>query len=200
MRDGAVGLASTPLDKLAVISPIFNFQNVPFISPTVDEVRALYDATLPWYKEKLDGSNQIVLFSIPWTSVGVWSKKKIEKPEDLKALKLRTFEVIGARTFQRAGAAPIQMSWADVVPALTTGAIEAVLTSDEGGANAKFWDVGAKYFNAFGYSQGVSVVTMNKAEFDKLPPTCRRRFSPPARRPRSMPGTPSASARPRTRR
>jgi TRAP-type C4-dicarboxylate transport system substrate-binding protein len=89
-------------------------------------------------------------------------------------MKLRTFEVIGARTFQRAGAAPIQMSWADVVPALTTGAIEAVLTSDEGGANAKFWDVGAKFFNAFGYSQGVSVVTMNKAEFGKLAPDMQK--------------------------
>lgn len=169
VRDGAVGMASTPLDKLSVISPIFNFQNVPFISPTVDDVRALYDATLPWYRKGLDGSNQLVLFSVPWTSVGVWSKKRIDRPEDMKGVKLRTFEVIGARTFQRAGAAPVQMSWADVVPALTTGTIEAVLTSDEGGANAKFWDVGAKFFNAFGYSQGVSVITMNKAEFAKLP-------------------------------
>jgi TRAP-type C4-dicarboxylate transport system substrate-binding protein len=53
------------------------------------------------------------------------SKKPIRKPEDLKGLKIR---VVGSplflETFAALGANPTQMSWADAVPALSSGAVD----------------------------------------------------------------------------
>ena len=61
------------------------------------------------------------------------------------------------------------MSWGDVLPALSTNLISAVLTSDEGGVSAKIWEAGAKYFNALGYTMGINAVTMNLDVYNKLP-------------------------------
>ena len=41
------------------------------------------------------------------------------------------------------------------------GTITGVLTSDEGGVNSKFWELGAKYFNSIGFAMGINAVTMN---------------------------------------
>jgi len=53
------------------------------------------------------------------------SKHPIRKPEDLKGLKIR---VVGSplflETFAALGANPTQMSWADAVPALSSGAVD----------------------------------------------------------------------------
>jgi TRAP-type transport system periplasmic protein len=53
------------------------------------------------------------------------SKHSIRKPEDLKGLKIR---VVGSplflETFTALGANPTQMSWADAVPALSSGAVD----------------------------------------------------------------------------
>jgi len=90
--------------------------------------------------------------------------------DDLKGLKVRTYDVTGTKTLMDAGAAPIQLAWGDVVPALSTNTIEGVLTSDEGGVSASFWELGAKYFNFLGYTMGINAVTMNLDAYNALPP------------------------------
>lgn len=89
--------------------------------------------------------------------------------DDLKNLRLRTYDPTGVEVFSRVGAAPIQLSWADVVPQLTTGGIDAVLTSDEGGTNAKFWEH-LSHFNQLGFSLGFSMGHMNRDVFEELSP------------------------------
>jgi TRAP-type C4-dicarboxylate transport system substrate-binding protein len=170
VRDGAIAMASTPVDHLGGISAIFDFQSLPFIAPTYANIRELTDVCMPYYKEQENAQNQIILFTEAWTSTGLWTRKKIDNPEDLKGLKVRAYEAIGTKTFLKAGASAVQLSWSDVVPALTTHTIDAVLTSDEGGVDAKFWDIGVKYFNSIGFQQGISIVTMNKDAFNSLPP------------------------------
>ncbi|MDG2076863.1 MAG: hypothetical protein P8J24_09910, partial [Arenicellales bacterium] len=64
---------------------------------------------------------------------------------------------------------PIQLSWADVIPALSNGTITGVLTSDEGGVNSKFWELGCKYFNSIGFAMGINAVAMNLDVYNDLP-------------------------------
>ena len=169
VRDGAVAIASTPIDKLVGFDPIFPIQTMPFVSPTIPETKALYEVCVPYYEKALAKVNQTLLFGSPWTPQGIWAKKKITSIDDLKGLKVRSYDVIGLKTLAAAGLSPIQLSWADVIPALSTGSIVGVLTSDEGGVNAKFWELGVKYFNFLGYGMGISITTMNKAAYDSLP-------------------------------
>ena len=174
VRDGAIAMASTPVDHMGGLSPIFDFQSLPFIAPTYANLRELTDVCMPYYKEQLASQNQIILFTEAWTSTGLWTRKPINSSADLKGLKVRAYEAIGTKTFLRAGASAIQLSWSDVIPALTTHTIDAVLTSDEGGVDAKFWELGVKNFNSIGFQQGISMVTMNKDAFNTLPPDLQK--------------------------
>ncbi|MFO1058475.1 MAG: TRAP transporter substrate-binding protein [Dongiaceae bacterium] len=169
VRDGAIAMASTPVDKLGGIAPIFDFQSLPFIAPSYANLKELTDICMAGYRAEEAKQNQVILFTEAWTSTGLWARKALASPADLKGLKVRAYEAIGTKTFINAGAAAIQMSWSDVVPALTTHTIDAVLTSDEGGVDAKFWELGVKYFNSIGFQQGISIVTMNKDAFNSLP-------------------------------
>lgn len=167
--DGAVQLASTPFDKIVGLAPVYALQTLPFVTPTIEKTELLFQITRPYYEAAFNKANQTLLFGEPWTPSGVWSKSRLGSIEELRGLKLRTIDSIATKTFRDAGAAPIQMSWGDVMPALTTNVITAVQTSDEGGVSVKIWEAGAKYFNFIGYGMGISAVTMNLDAFNKLP-------------------------------
>ena len=170
VREGTVDMASAPTEKYVGIAPIFGLQSLPFISSSIDETKALYDIARPYYEEAFAQNNQVLIYSAPWTPKGVWAKERITTVEDLQGLKVRTLDVMGTKTFAAAGASPIQMSWGDVAPALSTGAIDAVLASDEGGVSGKIWELGAGHFNFLAYNMGINVVTLNKDRFDAMSP------------------------------
>src|SRR5699024_9450172 len=86
---------------------------------------------------------------------------------DFKKLKIRTWDTNGTQTITKAGANAVQLNWGDVVPQLATGGIDAVLTSTEGGANAKFWEH-LQFFTPLNYSMSLNVSHMNKDVFDEL--------------------------------
>jgi TRAP-type transport system periplasmic protein len=174
VEDGAVEIANTPFDKLVGLAPIFELQSLPFLTPTIPETKTMLDVAKPWYEKAFNNANQTLLFGAPYTPQGIWARKLIKGPEDLKGLKVRTYDVTSTRTFQAAGAQPIQLSWADVPSSLSTNVVEAVLTSDESGVSARFWDQGVKYFNFLGYTMGIGAVTMNLKKFNALPPDLQK--------------------------
>ena len=79
----------------------------------------------------------------------------------------------GTITLKAAGAAAVKLSWADVIPQLSTGAIQAVLTSAEGGVNTKFWEH-VNHFTEINYAMPLSMVHMNKDVFDGLPDNLKK--------------------------
>lgn len=66
-----------------------------------------------------------------------------------------------------AGATAVQISWADTVPQVAAGAINAVLTSADGGVTVKFWEF-FKNFTAVNYSMALNMTHMNKDVYDAL--------------------------------
>ena len=173
VEDGAVPIASTYTGVFAGIDPIFQLQSLPFVATNPEESKALLDAMRPWLEEAFAKGGQKYLLGAPWTPVGIWAKKQITDAEGLKNLKIRSYDKTGTLTLKNAGAAAIQLSWADVVPALSTGTIEAVLTSDEGGLSAKFYEY-MDHFHHVGFTMGTNMIHMSQAAFDDLSPELRQ--------------------------
>lgn len=165
--DGAVQLASSFVGAWAGIDPIFLLSSLPFIAPSVDDTRALYEAATPYYEEVLANANQVFLFATPWPPSGIWANKRVDSMEALKGLKIRTYDANGTVTMRAAGAAPIQLSWADVVPQLSTNGIDAVLTSADGGAAAALWEH-QSHFNEVNYAMPLQIVHMNRDTYESL--------------------------------
>lgn len=167
--DGAVPIAGTYTGVFTGIDPVFTLSAMPFLTPSLEEAKTLFEVARPYYDKVFAKHNQKLLYASPYTPTGVWAKKAIKSVADLKNLKIRTYDAAGVATFKAIGAAPIQLSWADVVPQLGTGGISAVLTSDESGINGKFWEH-LSHFNALPYSVAINMTHMNLDVFNSLSP------------------------------
>ncbi len=168
VADGALPIANTSMGQVAGIEPMFLLSSLPFLVGNADEASLLWETARPAYEEVFARNNQVLLYASPWPPAGIWAKKPIDSAAALKGLKIRAWDASGTATLKGAGAAAIQMSWADVVPQLATGGIDAVLTSAEGGTNAKFWDQGLTHFSAVNYSMSLNMTHVNKDAWESL--------------------------------
>lgn len=168
VADGAVVIANTFVPPLGGINPIFVLSSLPFLVSNASEAYMLYEVARPYYDKELARYNQKLLYASPWPASGLWGSRTYDRPEAVKGLKMRTYDPNGTLVFKAAGAAPVQLSWADIVPQLTTGGIEGVLTSIESGLSASFNDY-AKHFTALNYDTTINMVTMNLDTWNKLP-------------------------------
>lgn len=165
--DGAIQVASSFVGGWSGIDPVFLVSSMPFLAPTVKDTRALYEATRPYYEKVMEDANQVFLFATPWPPSGLWGNKPLDSLEAIKNVRIRTYDANGTITLRNAGAAPIQLSWADTVPQLTTGGIDGVLTSADGGAAAQLWEH-QSHFTEVNYASPLQVVHMNRDVYEAL--------------------------------
>jgi TRAP-type C4-dicarboxylate transport system substrate-binding protein len=167
--DGALPIADTYVGPLGGIDPMFLLPSLPFLAKTPEEARNLFEAARSDYDAVFAANNQKLLWASPWPPSGIWAKKPVPDMDALSGLKIRTYDANGTITLQAAQASPIQLSWADVVPQLSTGGIEAVLTSAEAGANAKFWEH-LDHFTEVNYAMPLNMVHINLDTWNDLSP------------------------------
>ncbi|WP_282605689.1 TRAP transporter substrate-binding protein [Pelagibius sp. Alg239-R121] len=165
--DGALPIANTSMGQVAGIEPIFLLSSLPFLVGSADDAKLLWDVARPHYEAVFARNNQVLLYASPWPPAGIWAKKPVTSKEELSGVKVRAWDASGTSTLKSAGAAAIQMSWADVVPQLAAGGIDAVLTSAEGGTNSKFWEH-LSHFTAINYSMSLNMTHVNKDSYDAL--------------------------------
>ena len=169
VEDGAAQLASTYTGVFAGIDPIFLLVSMPFLARNIDESRALYEAARPSYAAAFETGNQKLLLAVPFPPVGIWSKQPVTNLEELAQIRIRTYDKTSTVALNAAGANAVQLSWADIIPALTTGTIDAVLTAGEGGVLSSFYEH-MDHFNAINYVAGTQMFHINRDIFDSLSP------------------------------
>lgn len=71
-----------------------------------------------------------------------------------------------------AGAAPAQISFADAAPRLRSGELDAVLSSGDGGAGARLWEI-LPHFTVLDYASPLSLAFCAAAALEALPAGAR---------------------------
>jgi len=127
----------------------------------------------PEYERVLARQNQKLLYPSPWPPAGLWARKPVTSMEALRGLRIRTPDANGTATFRAAGAMPAQISFADALPRLKNGEIDAVLSSGDGGAGQRLWEY-LNHFTAINYSMTMSMVTMNLEAWNGLSPDLKQ--------------------------
>ncbi|MDA0923071.1 MAG: TRAP transporter substrate-binding protein [Proteobacteria bacterium] len=168
VEDAAVPLASTYVGVFTGLDPIFLLTSMPFLATNPTEARTLIDAARDEYDAAFAKSGQILLFTEPWVPVGIWATRPVISTQDIQGLRIRTYDKNGTEVMQAIGAAPVQMTWSDVVPALATNTIESVLTGASPGLSTNFQDY-LKHYHEVGFVMGSSMVHMNRDVFESLP-------------------------------
>lgn len=168
VQDGALILASSPVGAMVGIDPVFHLGTMPFLARTADEAKVLWEVSLPYFQAALKKQNQVAVAAFTLPPSGFWAKKPIVSQADLRNWKVRVYDQIGQSIMRKSGAAAVNMIWNDVVPALSTGTIDGVLTAADAGFAAKF-DEYLPVFTEVNYVIPFGMIHMNLTTFEKLP-------------------------------
>lgn len=153
---------------MANANPLFGLSALPFLTASATDAARLLAAARPAYTNALAGRGLVLLYATPWPPSGIWSRSPISGAESLKALKIRTFDRTSTEVFRAAGAAPQQISFADAMPKLRAGELDAVLSSGDGGAGARLWEV-LPHFTSIDYAWPLSLAFASASALAALP-------------------------------
>jgi TRAP-type transport system periplasmic protein len=167
VRDGKLAAGCAFAGALGRIDPLFLMPSLPFVTTGEHEARRLLDKARGAYDRTFERQAQRLLYATPWPATGLWAKKPITTPADLAGLKLRVYDATGVAVFNAAGAAAVNLSFADAMPRLVDGSIEAVLSSGDGGAGRKLWEY-LPHFTEIGYALPLSFATLGTALYAPL--------------------------------
>lgn len=170
---GKLLIGNTYMGALGAVDPVFLLPSLPFLATSVAQAQALAEVARPAYEQALAKHNQRLLFLSPWPPAGLWARAPVTSAEALKGLRVRAADANGVIAFRAAGAVPVEVSFADAIPQLRSGQLDAVLSSGDGGAGARLSEV-LKHFTAIEYAVTMSMVTVNGDAWRALDPALQQ--------------------------
>ncbi|MEC9431654.1 MAG: TRAP transporter substrate-binding protein [Pseudomonadota bacterium] len=140
VEDGAVPMAEYGMFQNVGDLPILGIEALPFLVKDYAQLKTMHSLVRPIWEAELEKRNQKPLYMVPWPSQNFFTKKEINTFEDFEGIKMRTYDANTATMVSRLGMAALQMNNADIVPALATGKLDAVMTSGSTAAAQKYWE------------------------------------------------------------
>ena len=167
VRDGLVPIGEMLINQQVGEAPIVGIEGLPYLVKDIDELKILHKHYRPVLDEVAAKFNQKVLYVVPWPIQYIYTKVPVSKLEDLKGIKVRTTDRTSTEIFKLVGMTAVQLPWGETVPALASGAIDAVTTAASLGADASFWEF-LKYMYPTNHVWGSNMVTVNLDAWNKL--------------------------------
>ncbi|VVE55719.1 Solute-binding protein [Pandoraea horticolens] len=167
IREGKLQAGDAFGGALGEVDPIFLLSSLPFVATSVDKAHRLADLARADYARAFEKQGQHLLYITPWPPTGLWSRKAVDTPDDLRTLSVRAYDETSAEVMRAAGAKAQNLAFADTMPDLKDGSVNAVLSSGDGGAGRKLWEY-LPYFTAIGYAMPLSFTSMNTATWQAL--------------------------------
>ena len=167
VQAGTIEVGDAFAGALAGLDPSFQLSSLPFLATSTEQALRLYAAARPLYVKAFVARGQRLVYVTPWPPTGIWSRAAITGPASLQGLALRTYDRTSTQVMQAAGAAAVELSFADAMPRLRDGSVVAVLSSGDGGAGRRLWEF-APHFLAIGYAMPLSFTTVSAKAYDAL--------------------------------
>jgi len=167
VSEGKFAMANSVGGTLGDEDPAFLLSSLPFVTPTVADARALYEAAKPLYDRLFAERKQKLLYVVPWPPSGVWSVAPLRDAAALKSLKIRTYDKTGTEVMAKVASAAAIVSFSELNAKLEAGDINAVLSSGDGGAGRQMWKY-LKNFSDVGYALPLSFASISLAAWANL--------------------------------
>ncbi len=170
---GTVEAADAFTGPLAAVDPLFALSSLPFLATSIEEAKALAAIARPAYARVLAAHGQRLLYVTPWAPSGIWSRRALTDTADLKGLRIRTYDATSTAVLAAAGAQAVNLSQADAIPQVKAGAVDAMLSSGDGGVGRRLWEQ-LPHFTAVQYAMPISIAVVSTRAYEALPETVRR--------------------------
>jgi TRAP-type C4-dicarboxylate transport system substrate-binding protein len=175
IKGGSLQAAMLTAVGLSEIEPaVAGLQNIPMGFRNLDEVDYIGEKLQPKLEQLLERKGFVVLF---WSDTGwvrFFSNKPVQRPDDLKKLKLFSWAGFPEQVqiYKSAGFNPVPLETADIVPGLQTGLIDAV-PMPPNGANFAQVDLRAGYMLELNWAPLVGALVISQSAWEKIPAATR---------------------------
>lgn len=137
VQTGQVQIGEVIFSSLENEDPIMGIDSIPFLASGYDKAEKLWKVSRPLIEKKFESQGLKILFSVPWPPQGLYTKKDVNGIEDLKGLKLRSYNPTISRIAELVGAQPVTIQAAELAQALATGVVNAFISSSATGVDTK---------------------------------------------------------------
>jgi len=121
-------------------NPLFGLDSVPFIATSYAQSEKLWQAGRAEIAKALDDQGLVMLYSVPWPPQGFYFKKEVNATDDMKGVKVRSYNNSTGRISELSGMVPVQLEASEITQGLITGVIESLITSAVTGQDSKAWE------------------------------------------------------------
>lgn len=167
VRSGQVPIGEFLLSQLANESPLFQVDSIPFLATTYEDAASLWQVSRPRIQTLLGAEGLTVLFAVPWPPQALYTRKQVETIEDLRGVKLRTYNSAQERLADLVGAVATQVEVTDIPQAFSTGRIDAMITSASTGVSSRAWEFLTHYYQTRAWLPK-NIVVVNTRAFRAL--------------------------------
>lgn len=181
LRDGLVPIGDMTFIYMAGEVPVFDVEAQPFVVASLDELQILWKHFRPHVDKIAAQWNQKILYTAPWPRQYVYTKQPMVKLEDLRGIKIRTYNKTTTDMYNRIGMSAVMMPWGEVVPALAAGTISSVTTSASSGVDGKFWEF-MKHMYPISHVWATNATSVNLTAWNALKPEQRAEIEAIAKR------------------
>lgn len=169
---GQVAIGEVLLGTMVNEFPLLAFDAVPFLFNSRQEGQRFWAEIRPFVEKRLAEQGLTILYVQPWQPQGLYSTKEVKSIADLKGTRFRAHSPVFAKYAQAVGAQPLSIPYTELSQAITTGAVDTMMTGITAAADLKFWKTMPYYYDvqaAFTHN----IVFANLEKFNALPEAVR---------------------------
>ncbi|MBE2252349.1 MAG: TRAP transporter substrate-binding protein [Myxococcus sp.] len=169
-QKGNIGLFGGSAGALATFVPELAGIELPYLYATDAEADYVLDKIRPEVTKLLEAKGFVMVMwgENGWHGYGI-KGKCVEKPDDLKGLKMRSQEsYVHMETYKAFGASPVEMSTPEVLGALQTGTVDGY-SNGPLLSQATSWYKGVSHYTYTRHIYQPGLVVMSKVVFDAQP-------------------------------
>jgi len=127
----------------------------------------LYKAERKALDDKLAKQGMMLLYAVPWPPQGIYTNRTLNSAADMKGLKWRAYSPATSKIAELVGAQPVTVQAAELAQAMTTGVVNANITSGATGYDTKAWEHVKYYYDTQAWLPK-NVVFVSQKAFDAL--------------------------------
>jgi TRAP-type C4-dicarboxylate transport system substrate-binding protein len=172
VEDGTVPMAEYAAFQNVGDLPLLGIESLPFLVDDYAQLRTMHSFARPAWEAALAKRGQKVIYVVPWPSQNFFTKKPLKSMDDLKGVRMRTYDRNTAEMVSKLGMVAQQMNNPDIVPALASGRLDAVMTSGTTAAAQKYWEFLKHTYNT-NHLWASNLMVINAAAWNKLSPENR---------------------------
>ena len=172
VQDGKVEAGETIMTSMVKDIPIAGADSIPFVVGSNKRAQRLWQLQRPGMEREFSQRGMKILYAVPWPPQGLFTTRPVSIVGDFKNMKMRTYNQTTVRIAEMLGATPVDVAMADVGKAVSSGSMDAMITSAVTGVENKVWGA-IKYYDEISAWFPKNIVFGSTKKFEALAPAAQ---------------------------